>query len=241
MRLLVTRPQPDADTQLETLKTLGHEGVASPLMEVEFLDFSPLPISGAQALVATSRNALRGLAKSDELEAALVKKIYAVGSATAALAREIGFSKIRQGLGTGRDLLPLIVAECTPGDGTLIHLAGTRLAFDLKKALEDKGFEVEQPVLYQTRKAERFAQDAHSALSEDAIDGIILMSPMTARTFMELIDASDLTEKAAKLTYFCLSNNVLEPLKALGEAHILVASSPSEDDLLALIGHEAAN
>jgi uroporphyrinogen-III synthase len=241
MRLLVTRPQPDADTQVEILKALGHGGLPAPLLEVEFLDFSPLPLSRAQALIVTSRNALRALAAHDELEAALQLPLYAVGPASADFARELGFRVIRQGPGTARELLPLIEADCSRGKGILIHLAGTRLAFDLKGALDDKGFEVEQPALYRTRTADRFSKEARSAIGGDSLSGVILMSPMTAQTYVALIAASDLQEGALRLTYFCLSNSVAEPLKALGKARVLIAGSPSEDDLLALIGHEAAN
>ncbi len=241
MRLLVTRPQPDADAQVKKLEALGHEAIASPLLEVEFINFSPLPISGAQALIATSRNALRALGESDELEAALKLPLYAVGAATADLAKELGFTKIHQGPGTARALLPIIGAESAPDDGILIHLAGTHLAFDMKSALENDGFEVQQPVLYRTGCAENFSQDARAALAEGVLDGVILMSPMTAQIFVALIDASDLSEEASKLTCFCLSDTIAEPLKAIEVAGILIAQDPSENDLLALIGREAAN
>lgn len=241
MRLLVTRPQPDAQAQIDKLKALRHEGIAAPMLEVEFLDFSPLPFTKAQALIATSRNALRALAASDALEAAHQLPLYVVSAATADLAQELGFGDVHEGPGTAQDLLPLIKAECPPGDGILIHLAGRRLAFDLKSALEDMGFKVEPRALYQARNAEKFNHETLTALAGARLDGVILMSPMTAQTFVTLIDASDLRENAAKLSYFCLSQNVAEPLNVFDGARILIADKTSENDLLALIAHEAAN
>lgn len=241
MLLLVTRPQPDADVQVETLTALGHTAVASPLLEVEFLNFPPLPLSGAQALAVTSRNALRSLARSKELEDAIQLRLFAVGAATADLARELGFGRIHQGPGTARELAPLIVTQCTPGDGILIHLSGTRQAFDLKSTLEGSGFVVEQPTLYRTNTADSLTKNAIAALTTDALDGVILMSPMTTRSFLTHIAAPELQKRVEKLTYFCLSQAVAEPLKELESARILIAENPSEDDLLALIGHEAAN
>jgi uroporphyrinogen-III synthase len=241
MRLLVTRPQPDADAQAEKLTALGQDVIAAPLLEVEFLDPGPLPLSGAQALIATSRNALRALAKSRNMDAALRLPLYVVGAATADLARELGFGDIHQGPGTAEELLPLIVSECEAGAGALVHLAGERQAFDLKSGLEDKNFEVAQPILYRINMADSFAETAREALGNGKLDGVILMSPATAQTFMALVDAPELQVIARKLTYFCLSHNVAEPLKALEDARILISSSPREDDLLALIGHEAAN
>lgn len=241
MRLLVTRPKPDAQALVDKLKALGHEGIAAPMLEVEFLDFSPLQMSNAQALIATSRNALRALAASDALEAASQLPLYVVSAATADLAQELGFSDIHDGPGTAQDLLLLIKAECPPGEGILIHLAGTRLAFDLKSALEEMNFQVELRAMYQARSAEKFNNETLTALAEGELNGVILMSPMTAQTFVTIVDASDLLEQAAKLSYFCLSQNVAEPLNIFDGARILIADKPSENDLLALIAHEAAN
>ncbi len=241
MRLLVTRPQPDTDVQAEKLNALGHEVIAAPLLEVEFLEVSPLPFDAAQALIATSRNGLRALASSPELQAALKLPLYAVGKATADLARELGFNEIHPGPGTAEELLPLIASECDPAAGALLHLAGERQAFDLKTALEDKKFKVEQPVVYRVHLADSFAEGAREALGKGTLDGVILMSPATAQTYVALVDASDLRHRAMGLTYFCLSHAVAEPLKALDDARILIAGRPREDDLLALIGHETAH
>lgn len=241
MRLLVTRPQPDADAQAEKLKALGHEVIAAPLLEVEFLEFSPLPLDAAQALIATSRNGLRALASSPELQATLKLPLYAVGKATADLARDLGFNEIHSGPGTAEELVPLIASECKPGAGALLHLAGERQAFDLKTALEDKKFKVEQPVVYRVLLADSFAEGAREALGKGTLDGVILMSPATAQTYVALVDASDLRHRAMGLTYFCLSHAVAEPLTAYDDARVLIAGRPSEDDLLALIGHETAH
>lgn len=241
MRLLVTRPQPDTDAQAEKLKALGHEAIAAPLLEVEFLEFSPPPLDAAQALIATSRNGLRALASSPQLQAALKLPLYAVGTATADLASELGFNEIHQGPGTAEGLLPLIASACEPGAGALLHLAGERQAFDLKTALEDKKFKVEQPVVYRVHIADSFAESAREALGKGTLDGVILMSPATAQTYVALVDAAGLRHRAGKLSYFCLSHAVAEPLKAYDDARILIAGRPREDDLLALIGHETAH
>lgn len=241
MRLLVTRPQPDADKQTEKLSSLGHDVSTTPLLEVEFIDPGPLPLADTQALIATSRNALRGLAEGKDLEAALQLPIYVVGGATANSARELGFANIHTGPGTAEELLPLILSECHSENGTLVHLAGERMAFDLKSALEGKGFEVAQPIIYRINMADSFAEAARKVISSNKLHGVILMSPATTQTFLAMVEAPELMVVARQLTYFCLSHKVAEPLKALEDAQILIAARPTEDDLLALIGHVAAN
>jgi uroporphyrinogen-III synthase len=61
MRLLVTRPEPDALKLGAVLEEMGHEATVEPLLSVSFDDAEPVDLDGAQALIATSRNALRAL------------------------------------------------------------------------------------------------------------------------------------------------------------------------------------
>ena len=241
MRLLVTRPLPDAARQAKTLETLGHEVIVSPMLQVEFLDAELPPVSAMQALIATSRNGLRALEMSGKMQDALKLPLFAVGGATAKLARDLGFREVHEGPGRAEDLLHLIASHCAPGRAALLHLAGARLAYDLKGALGKQGFEVMQPALYRTRAADSLSGDAREALASGALDGVILMSPASAQTYMALVVAPELRDKAAKLAHFCLSQNVADPLAALDGARIFIAASPSEDDLLALVAREAAN
>ncbi|GBE44469.1 uroporphyrinogen-III synthase [bacterium BMS3Bbin10] len=240
MRLLVTRPAPDAGAQAERLRALGHEPIVSPLLKVEFLNPELPALSCVQALIVTSRNGLRALEVAGKLESARALPLFAVGSASAKRARELGFEEVYEGPGTAEGLAPLIVSKCVPARGLLLHLAGERIAFDLKGALEGQGFEAAQPALYRTLAASSFSTEAHEALVAGALEGVIVMSPATARAYMELVAAQGLGAAAAKPAYFCLSENVAAPLAALEGARIIVSPSPSEDDLLALARCKAA-
>jgi len=106
MRLLVTRPLPDAARQAERLETLGHEAIFAPMLEVKFLDAGLPPVSAMQALIATSRNGLRALKASGNMQHALKLPLFAVGGATAKLARELGFREVHEGPGRAEELPP---------------------------------------------------------------------------------------------------------------------------------------
>ncbi len=235
MRLLVTRPLPDAAKQAERLQTLGHEALVAPMLEVRFLDARLPSLAAMQGLIATSRNALRALEAGGTMQDALQLPLFAVGDATAGLARKLGFREVYEGPGRAEALPPLIASHCAPDGGALMHLAGERLAYDVKGALEKQGFEVIQRVLYATHAAENFG-DAHDAFASGALDGVILMSRATALSYVTLVGAQGLQQAAAKLAHYCLSQNVAEALAALDGARIVVAGSPSEDDLFALLG-----
>ena len=159
MRLLVTRPEPDATRQAEILAARGHEPVVAPLLLIEPATETTLDLDGAQALIVTSRNALRALAAHPDRAAALRLPLFAVGEATAKAATELGFAKVTAGPGTGEELSRLIAGTLDPKAGALVHLAGETVAFDMKAALQAKGFALKQPVLYRAVPATRLPRE----------------------------------------------------------------------------------
>jgi uroporphyrinogen-III synthase len=240
MRLLVTRPEPDARRQAELLSARGHKPVLAPLLGIEPASDVSLEADSAQALIVTSPNSLRALASHRDLVKALQLPLYAGGEATAKAAAELGFKTVTTGPGTAEMLARLISAALKPNAGLLVHLSGETVAFDLKSALEAQGFRVRQPVLYRAVPATKLPDDALSLLSAGKLDGVILMSPRTAATFAALVVRHGAVAQASRLDCYCLSAAVaraVEPLKA----RVIVAAHPREEELLALISSEAAS
>jgi len=93
MRLLVTRPEPDALKLRAALEEHGHEATVEPLLSVSFEDGDELDLDGVQALIATSRNGLRALKSHPALAEARALPLFAVGGATAKEARALGFER----------------------------------------------------------------------------------------------------------------------------------------------------
>lgn len=240
MRLLVTRPEPDASREAEALAARGHEAVLAPLLTIEFRGGVPLQLEGAQGLLVTSRNALRALAAHPQLGRALTLPLFAVGEATTRAAQDLGFAEVTKGPGTGATLAALISGELRPERGPLVHLAGEALAFDLKSALESQGFSVRRPVLYRAVPAGALPAEALSLLKAGKLDGVILMSPRTAKTFADLLARHGLVTQAKSLVCYCLSGAVAETVAPLGFA-ARVAAGPREEDVLALLDSDAAS
>jgi len=234
MRLLVTRPEEDAGRLAEALRALGHQPVLLPLLEIVFPQRPPLNLSGVQALIATSRNALRGLSGNAAFAAARRLPLYAVGGATAELGEELGFAPIRTGAGTARDLVPLIAETARPESGALLYLTGEHIAFDLAEMLTALRFTIRREIVYTAQEAED-AAPALAAHIRAGLDGIVLMSPRTAQSFAALLSAAD-TAGASGLTCYCYSSAVAKPLENFAGLRLCVASRPAEADLLSLIG-----
>ena len=234
MRLLVTRPEPDATREAKTLTAMGHEPVLAPLLKIEFLDDVPLNLNGAQAIVITSRNALRALGAHPERDKATELPLFAVGEATAWAARQLGFSEVTIGPGTGAGLPPIICTEVHPDHGPLIHIGAEKVAFDLKGALEEDGFDLRRVVLYRSHAVEELSDEIVDELKRGDIDGVLLLSPRTARAFARLVERYGLVTHVKGLVCYCLSRAIAEAVVPLGiEAR--VPQYAREDDLIALL------
>jgi uroporphyrinogen-III synthase len=240
MRLLVTRPEPDALKLAGVLEELGHEATVEPLLSVSFADTEEIDLDGAQALIATSRNALRAVKASPALAHARALPLFAVGAATAAEGRALGFETVVTGAGTAAELVGHIVSALDPAAGLVVHLAGDTLAGNLQAELEAHGFRVMQPVVYRMLPAQEFAEETVEQLGMGEIEGVILMSPRTAAVYAALVRKHGLTATVRPLPHFCLSQAVARRLQPLGSVRIETAEAPRLEELLALIEEAAA-
>ncbi len=235
MRLLVTRPEPDATRQARQLEAKGHEVVVEPLLEIAYPERLDLPFDEAQALIVTSRNGLRALRRAGFPESALDLPVLAVGESSADLAREMGFGQVHEGRGTAADLVAVAETHCAPSSRPLLHLAGANLTSHLKPALVRRGFEVLQPAVYEAVAARRLGDAVQQEIRERRLHGIVFMSPRTAAIFLELLAVHGLELEARSIPCFCLSNAVGAKLAAFGFGHVAICGRPREDELLALI------
>jgi uroporphyrinogen-III synthase len=240
MRLLVTRPEPDALKLRADLERRGHHATVEPLLSVSFDDGEEFDLDGVQALIATSRYALRALRAHPLRAQARKLPLFAVGRATAAEGRALGFETVITGAGRVEELVAHVVAVTDPAAGLMLHLAGDTLAGDLKADLESHGFRVLQRMVYRMRPANAFGEDTIEQLALGEIDGVILMSPRTATLYASLLRKHGLISVARRLIHFCLSSQIAQRLKPLGEAPIEVAETPRLEEVLALIDDAAA-
>jgi uroporphyrinogen-III synthase len=239
MRFLVTRPEPDALKLRAALEERGHEATVEPLLQVSFEHGDAIELEGVQAVIATSRNALRALRSHPARGTARKLPLFAVGKATAQEARALGFETVVTGAGTVQELVAHIVSVADPANGLLLHLAGDRLAGDLKGELEEQGFRVLQPVVYRTTAVTSFSEDTVEQLATGEIDGVILLSSRTATIYAQLMAKHGLVSVARELVHFCLSEAVAKRLAPLGGLTIEIAEAPRLEEILALI-EEAA-
>lgn len=237
MHILVTRPEADAAALKLPLEAMGHRVSLAPMMTISFENAEPVGVRDCTALIATSRNGLRGLEhQRAKLTPDIFKvPLYAVGPGTAALAKTLGFMRVIEGPATAADLVPLLVRDLDPSKDILVHLAGDTLAFDLNDVLTPLGFCLYQPVVYRSVPVSALPPGVAQDIAEGRIDAIVLMSPRTAQTFVNLVMKQGLVQTARKTSYICLSAAVSNQLGALQPVRTEVALKPNLEETLGAV------
>jgi len=232
MRLLVTRPEPDAADTAAKLRALGHDVIVRPMLEVVF-NMAPAGLA-PDSLVLTSRNGVRALMRWPDAARWRSLPAFAVGGETAALLREAGFADVRVAAGDAEALVALIAAESPGALGTILYPAPRDQAADLTARLVAKGYRIERVEAYRTEPATELGEAVTTALRDGRLDGALFFSARTAAAFVTLLEEAGLRGAARTLALYALSNQAAAPLRNLA-APLHVAARPDLASLVALI------
>jgi len=229
LRALITRPREEAESLTVALAIRGIEAIVEPLMEIHWQIPGTLDLDGVQAILCTSANGVRALARvSGERRVPLL----AVGDATAARARAEGFESVQSAGGDLGDLARLAAARLRPQDGPLLHVAGNVVAGDLAGLLRARGFTVEGRVLYEARAAGALSPAAVDSLQAGAIAFALFFSPRTAAIFAKLAGDAGVGECCARVTAVSISGAADAALAGLPWRDRRIAERPNQPALL---------
>lgn len=214
-RVWITRALPGAEATAARLSDLGFQPLIDPLLEVRDLRWTA-DLSGVGALAFTSRNGVAAFARASR-ERGLT--VFTVGSATARVAAEAGFTRIESAQGDVADLAALIAARRPAG--TVLHPAAAEPAGDLLTPLRGAGLEARSVAVYETAP---LRPHATTLAGLDDLSAVLLHSPKAARALAGVLDG----RPAPALRALCLSPAVAAPLTGLAAAGKLgpVAAAP---------------
>lgn len=208
-RLLVLRPEPGAAATVEKARVLGLDAVAIPLFEIEPVAWEAPEPGGFDGLLLTSANAVR--CGGERLQALHGLKVYAVGEATAAAARNAGFAIAATGE-TGVDAL---LGSIEPSL-RLLHLCGA----DRREPAEAPQ-QITRVTVYRAVTVER------PDLSEAQGSVALVHSPRAGERFAKLVkDRSTISIAAISPAAADAGGD--------GWKEVAVADQPTDDALLAL-------
>jgi uroporphyrinogen-III synthase len=212
-RIVVLRPEPDSSATVARARESGLDAVASPLFEIERVDWTVPDAGDFNALLLTSANAVRQAGPN--LSQLLQLPVHAVGAATADAARAIGFEIGEVGRGGVRALLSAL----RPGL-RLLHLCGEH-----RTAVGGSRQTITAiPVYRSSERGEADISDAGGAI-------VLVHSRRAARRFAQLAEQAG--HDRATVTIAAISRGVAEAAGG-GWQSVDVAREPSDEALLAL-------
>ncbi|HEY0445064.1 MAG TPA: uroporphyrinogen-III synthase [Allosphingosinicella sp.] len=180
MKLLILRPQPGAGKTAARAAARMLEPVVAPLFTVRPLDWDAPDPADVEGVLLTSANAARHA--GEQLGAFIPLPCYAVGDATAAAAREAGFTDVRVGSSDGQRLIRMLASD---GIVRALHLCG------------QDHIPLDHPQIALTRRRV-YAADAVAKLPDEARRAIergavaLIHSARAARLFARLVDEAGL-------------------------------------------------
>lgn len=233
MRLLVTRPEPDGEHTAELLCAQGHEVMLAPMLRIEAIPDAEFGAGPWAAVLITSANGARAMARHPRLGELLALPAVTVGSRSAGAARAAGFTNVESAGGDGEDLVRLVARRFAGTTKPLLYPAGEDRARNLFGDLSRHGIPVETAEVYRAVKAVQLPADVETALRDGRIDGVIHFSQRSVETYLEC--ARQLRQQALAPVHYCLSERAAGPLRSAGAQKIVVASHPDEAALLALV------
>ena len=232
MRVLVMRPEGDAQETARALHTRGHAAIVAPLLEIEFIDGPEIALDGVSAVLATSSNGIRALARRSARRDVAV---FAVGSRTAETARAEGFADVRDAARDAAALADHVPAWVKASEGALLHVISSDAPGTLAAALAGKGYRVRSEALYRTRYVENLPEAARAALRQGGLDAALFFSPQSARVFAELVKRDRLQQTCGAVTACCISKAAAAALQPLAFQALRIAARPDQASLLTLL------
>jgi uroporphyrinogen-III synthase len=232
MRILVTRAAADAGRTASALRARGHEAIVAPLLTIEHFPETELGDGPWSAILVTSANATRAMARHKRRDELRGIPAFAVGRQSAQELRAAGFADVTSADGDADDLAALTAARLKP-PARLLYLAGEKRAGDVASVLRARNFVVDTVVVYRVAAAEALPAETAAALT--GLDGVLHFSRHSAEAFLTCVGHSGLLDAAlTRPIHYCLSSRVAEPLTQAGATKVRIAARPDEAALLAL-------
>jgi len=238
MRILISRPQEDAARLAELLRARGHEPLCASLLAVRFFDGPELTFESVSAIVVTSANGVRALARRTERRDL---RIFTVGPQTADAAKKAGFEDVECADGDATTLAEKVLGWVQPEDGVLLHAASADTEGQLKTLLAEEGYTVDEIVLYEVVAIHKLPEVAREAMVHHALDATVVFSPRSAQALRDCILRAGLADACQKVTAICISSATAAALEPLAFRRVIVAEQPNQAAMLDAVDRAAAN
>ena len=198
---------------------MGLEPVVEPVLQVRPVKGAAIDLAGADALAFTSQAAVVAFAA---LSPERGLRVFAVGAATAAAARDFGFSQIEP-LPDRGDVqgLAALIAETGAKPRLVVNPTARQPAANLAALLAARRIATRSVAVYETVRTGLAAAPADIA-------GVVIHSARAGEAVAKLVPPGE----APGLVAYAISEVAAAALRQRGFGRILIAETPDEASLL---------
>ena len=234
MLVLLTRALEDSKRTSVGLAREGHEAVLSPVLEMEPTG-ALWPAGVIDGIIATSARAFDLLTAAPDWplpEARRLLPLLLVGERTRDAARERGFEGPALIAPDAKTLAADIRARFKV-PRRLVYLAGRDRKPDLEESLIEAGHEVEAIEVYAAQPAEALSDAALALAKRGEIGAVLHYSRRSTEIFLGL--AAGAGFDLSRVNHLCISHDAAAPLLDAGLHGVLIAKTPDEQAMFALV------
>ncbi len=221
MRLLVTRPESDAERTAATLRACGHTVAVAPLLRIEPIADAEIGTGPWAAILVTSANAARAIAAHRRFPELRALTVLAVGDRSAQAMRVAGFADVSSAEGAASDLTRLAAERLKRGE-PLLYLAGADRSGDVAADLAAQNFPVRTVVIYRAVQANVIPATAGEALA-GGTDGVLHFSRRSAEAYVNITRQAGLlrsrSEKSRAFLFVGSGSRAAHPRRRRGYSH----------------------
>jgi uroporphyrinogen-III synthase len=234
MLILLTRALEESKRTAASLAREGLEAVLSPVLEMVPTG-AIWPVGVIDGVVATSARAFELFSAAPDWplpEARHLMPLLLVGERTRDAARERGFEGPALIASDARTLASEIGARIAV-PSRLVYLAGRDRKLDLEESVIEAGHEIEPIEVYAAQPAESLSDTALALAETGGIGAVLHYSRRSTEIFLGLARNAGLD--LSRANHVCISHDAAAPLLDAGIHGVLIAKTPDEQAMFAII------
>jgi len=224
MTVLITRPLVAAKRTEHAFQSAGFETWIDPVLTVMPTRVAITPDT-YEAIITTSGNGVESLAaRTHDRDT----PIFCAGSASAAIARELGFTSVLYPVTPGGRALISIIRE-SPFK-RFAYVRGEVVKIDLAQAFQDMAdVHVATYITYKTVPTAAWKHETIALFESGKITAITFYSEYSAQVTLDLLSRHDLMHDTRAITALCFSDAIAKVIQGLAWRNVDVCNSTNRE------------
>lgn len=231
-RVLITRPEVDANNFAEDIRQKGYEVSCEAFLNVIYDDISIPDLSQYSSLIFTSINGVRAFCQNTKDR---ILPVLTVGDKTQVEVRASGFEQTKSASGNVDDLIALLSKE--QAEKPYLYCRGEHISRPLKEVVT--GVSIEEIILYHTEKQQKISSGCAEIIKAGGFSHVLFFSKRTAESFVDCVlnhqDKEALESGLKSSKALCLGTSMIECVSILPWQEVRVASHSDSEGILALL------